>query len=52
LREQRLVDVAVGLVAARVGVTTDDALAMLRLAADRAGTSETQAATIAQALLG
>ena len=52
LREQRLVDVAVGLVAARVGVTTDDALALLRVAADRAGTSETQAATIAQALLG
>ena len=52
LREQRVVDVAVGLVAARVGVTTDDALALLRVAADRAGTSETQAATIAQALLG
>ena len=52
LREQRVVDVAVGLVAARVGLTTDDALALLRVAADRAGTSETQAATIAQALLG
>ena len=52
LREQRVVDVAVGLVAARVGITTDDALVLLRVAADRAGTSETQAATIAQALLG
>lgn len=52
LREQRLVDVAVGLVAARAGVTTDDALALLRLAADRAGTSQTQAALVAQTLLG
>lgn len=52
LREQRMVDVAVGLVAARVGLTTDDALARLRLAAERAGTTETQAAAVAQALLG
>jgi hypothetical protein len=52
LREQRLVDVAVGLLAARVGITTNDALARLRVAAHRAGASETQAATIAQALLG
>jgi hypothetical protein len=52
LREQRMVDVAVGLVAARVGVTTDDALVRLRRAAETTGTSETQAAAVAQALLG
>lgn len=51
LREQRLVDVAVGLVAATVGVTTDDALALLRDAADVAGIDEVQAASVARHLL-
>ncbi len=51
LREQRLFDVAVGLLAARLGVTTEDALALLREAADRAGISETQAASVARTLL-
>ncbi|QSR29415.1 hypothetical protein CFI00_02635 [Nocardioides sp. S5] len=51
LREQRLVDVAVGLVAARAGVTTDDALALLRQGATAAGISEGQAATVARTLL-
>ncbi len=51
LREQRLVDVAVGLVAARAGVTTDDALALLRRGATEAGISEVQAATVARTLL-
>lgn len=51
LREQRLVDVAVGLVAATVGVTTDDALALLRDAADVAGVDEAQAASVARHLL-
>jgi GAF domain-containing protein len=51
LREQRLVDVAVGLVAARVGVSTDDAQALVREAAERAGIAEVQVATVAQALL-
>jgi hypothetical protein len=51
LREQRLVDVAVGLVAARAGVTTDDALALIRRGATEAGISEGQAATVARTLL-
>jgi hypothetical protein len=51
LREQRLIDVAVGLVAARVGVSTDDAQALVRQAAERAGIAEVQVATVAQALL-
>lgn len=51
LREQRLVDVAVGLVAARAGLTTDDALDLLREAAEVAGIAETQAASVAQCLL-
>ena len=51
LREQRLVDVAVGLVAARAGLTTDDALDLLREAAKVAGIGETQAASVAQCLL-
>lgn len=51
LREQRLVDVAVGLVAARAGLTTDDALDLLRQAAELAGIAETQAASVAQCLL-
>jgi hypothetical protein len=51
LRVQRLVDVAVGLVAARVGMTTDDASDLLSQAAERAGVSESQAATVARVLL-
>lgn len=51
LREQRLVDVAVGLVAARVGVTTDDASGLLAHAAQRAGVTESQAANVACVLL-
>jgi hypothetical protein len=51
LREQRLVDVAVGLLAATVGVTTDQALALIRESADRAGIAESQAATVARFLL-
>lgn len=51
LREQRLVDVAVGLVAARVGLTTDDAWGLLDQAADRAGISLAQAASVARVLL-
>lgn len=52
LREQRLVDVAVGLVAATVGMTTDDAQALLREAAEHAGISEAQAADVVRHLLG
>ncbi len=52
LREQRLVDVAVGLVAATVGVTTDAALTLLRDSADLAGIAESQAADVARHLLG
>ena len=51
LRDQRMVDVAVGLVAARMGVTTDDALGMLRRAAEMSGVSEVQAAAVARGLL-
>jgi GAF domain-containing protein len=51
LREQRMVDVAVGLVAARAGLTTDDALDLLREAAHVAGIGETQAASVAKCLL-
>ena len=51
LRMQRLVDVAVGLVAARVGVTTDVAAGLLDQAAERAGITESQAATVARVLL-
>ncbi len=51
LRVQRLVDVAIGLVAARAGVTTDDASLMLTQAAERAGVTESQAATVARVLL-
>jgi GAF domain-containing protein len=51
LREQRLIDVAVGLVAARMGVTTDAALVLLRNAAEAAEVTETQAARVALALL-
>ncbi|HYH73967.1 MAG TPA: hypothetical protein VD764_12175 [Nocardioides sp.] len=51
LREQRLVDVAVGLIAASVGVTTDDAEVLLRQAAEQAGILERQAASVARWLL-
>lgn len=51
LREQRLVDVAVGLVAARMAVTTDLAAVMLQEAAERAGVSESEAACVARVLL-
>jgi GAF domain-containing protein len=51
LREQRLVDVAVGLVAARAGMSTDDASGLLTLAAERAGITESEAATVARVLL-
>jgi GAF domain-containing protein len=51
LREQRLVDVAVGLIAASVGVTTDDAEELLRQAAEQAGILERQAASVARWLL-
>ena len=51
LREQRLVDVAVGLVAARMAVTTEEAAGLLREAAERAGTTQTQAASVARVLL-
>ncbi|HEX5919503.1 MAG TPA: hypothetical protein VFY76_16695 [Nocardioides sp.] len=51
LREQRLVDVAVGLVAARMAVTTDTGAVMLQEAADRAGVSVPEAACVARVLL-
>lgn len=51
LREQRLVDVAVGLVAARMGVTTEAALVLVRSAAESAEVTESQAARVALALL-
>ena len=52
LREQRLFDVAVGLVAARVGVTTDDAFDLLRAAAEVAGLPRAQVGLVARTLLG
>ena len=51
LREQRLNDVAVGLVAARMAVTTDMAAVMLGEAAERAGVSVSDAACVARVLL-
>ncbi|WP_210439638.1 hypothetical protein [Nocardioides xinjiangensis] len=51
LREQRLVDVAVGLLAARMALTTEDAAVRLREAAERAGVAESQAACVARVLL-
>jgi GAF domain-containing protein len=51
LREQRLIDVAVGLVAARMAVTTETAALMLGEAAERAGVSESDAASVARVLL-
>lgn len=52
LREQRLVDVAVGLVAARMAVTTHDAAVLLDDAAEGAGVTRIQAAGVARILLG
>lgn len=52
LREQRLVDVAVGLVAARAAVTTHDAAVLLDQAAEEAGVTRVQAACVARVLLG
>ncbi|PKH40633.1 hypothetical protein SAMN05192575_105285 [Nocardioides alpinus] len=52
LREQRLFDVAVGLVAARVGVTTEDALDLLAAASEIAGLPQAQVALVARTLLG
>lgn len=52
LREQRLVDVAVGLVAARMAVTTHAAAELLGEAAEQAGVTRIQAAGVARALLG
>jgi GAF domain-containing protein len=52
LREQRLVDVAVGLVAARMAVTTHDAAELLDEAAEQAGVTRIQAACVARVLLG
>jgi hypothetical protein len=51
LREQRVVDVAVGLVAARMAVTTDEAALMLHEAAADAGVTLTEAAGVARTLL-
>ena len=51
LREQRLVDVAVGVLAATISVTTDEALTLIREAAVRAGVAESQAASVARHLL-
>lgn len=52
LREQRAVDVAVGLVAARTAVTTHDAATLLDEAAEQAGVTRVQAARVARVLLG
>lgn len=52
LREQRIVDVAVGLIAANVGVTTEAALTLLRESAEHAEVTETQAASVARRLFG
>lgn len=51
LREQRLLDVAVGLLAARQGVTTDEACRLLEQASEQAGITETQVAAVARVLL-
>lgn len=52
LRDQRVVDVATGLVAARMSLTTDEAAALVRRAAETAGVSEVEAACVAQVVLG
>jgi hypothetical protein len=51
LRRRRQVDVAVGLVAARLGITTPDAHALLRRAAESAGITEVQAARVVLSIL-
>lgn len=51
LRDQRVLDVAVGVVAARLGLTTRDAEELLTRAAERAGITPLQAAAVAQDLL-
>ncbi|KQV71345.1 hypothetical protein ASC64_04715 [Nocardioides sp. Root122] len=51
LREQRVLDVAIGVAAARLGLTTRDAHDLLVLAAERAGVSATQVASVVRTLL-
>lgn len=51
LREQRLVDVAVGVLAATVGVTTEEALGLIREAAEQTGIEESQAAAVVRHVL-
>lgn len=51
LREQRLVDVAIGLLAARMAITTEDATVLLHEAAERAGVADSQAACVARVML-
>lgn len=51
LREQRTVDVAVGLVAARTAMTTHDAATLLDEAAEQAGVTRVQAARVVRVLL-
>jgi hypothetical protein len=51
LREQRVLDVAIGVVAARLGLTTGDAQDLLVRAAERAGVSAAQAAVVVRTLL-
>ncbi len=50
LRDQRVIDVAVGLLAAREGVDVDMARALLLAAAQRAGIDVVQAALVVQGL--
>ena len=52
LRDQRLVDVAVGLLAAHTAVTTPLACEALARAAQEAGTTQVQAARLVSSLLG
>jgi len=51
LREQRVLDVAIGVVAARLALTTGDAHDLLLRAAERAGVSAAQAAVVVRTLL-
>ena len=51
LREQRVLDVAVGVVAARLGLTTGDAHDLVLRSAERAGVSAVQAAVVVRTLL-
>lgn len=51
LRDQRIVDVAVGLLAAREELTTPEALEAILRAADEAEVTQVQAAKVARALL-